>query len=457
MPLDKIRLFAVLAALAGCGAVGPDYARPDISLAERFALTPQSAVREAANHQWWTGLKDPVLNDFVARGLVQNLDLQQARARIQEAQAQLRATGLGAQASGDATVSASANWVDGTYSDTTSGRLGGGFLFDIFGENQRRREQAQSSLDAAVFGAAAARLDMQAAVVQAYLDARYFQTAATLRRQTIGNRARLVDILQERNRLGDETILSLRRAEAELALQRAELPQLDAGLQTAAFALATLLAQPGDQILARLTETSPHQPVPKTGLAPGVPAALLHNRPDIRVAEAQFAAAVAEIGILEAQLYPTLRLSGDVTVSSTNSLTIGPALSLPLFDRTVREARRDAARARALQSEIAWRRTVLEAVEDVQAGLARTYAWDRQVAALNKALATYDEAIKLSREAFELNAITLSETLTAEDNLSAASLRLAEARRSYAAAWAALNVALGQGWSAESGAAPATQ
>lgn len=449
MSIKHVRLFAVLAALAGCGAVGPDYARPNLTLADRFALSPQSALRDAAAHQWWTGLNDASLNAFVARGLTQNLSLQQARARIQEAQAQVRATGLGNQ--GSAEVSANVTWSDGAYSDSSAARVGGSFLFDIFGENQRRREQASASLEAAVFDAAAARLEMQSAVVQTYLDARYFQVAGAVRRQTIANRARLVNILQERNRLGDATKLSLRRAQAELALQRAELPQLEAGLQTSAFALATLLSEPGDRVLAQLTATSSVQPVPKTGLSPGVPAALLHNRPDIRAAEARFAAAVAEIGIAEAQLYPTLRLSGDVTASAANTVSIGPALSLPIFDRTVRQARRDAARARALQSEITWRRTVLEAVEDVQSGLARTHAWDRQVTALNRALATYSEAIVLSREAFELNAITLSETLTAEDNLSAASLRLAEARRSYAASWAGLNVALGQGWNADLG------
>lgn len=452
MTLKPMVFVLVTGVLSSCGTVGPNFLRPEVQLTDRFALAPEAPLRQAADDTWWRGLHDPVLNGLVERALAQNLDLQTARARILEAQALVRTTAPISRADGTATARADSTWVDGARTDTSSASATAGYTFDLWGERRRRQEQAEANLQAAIYDAAAARLAIQTAVVSTYVDARYFQRAAVLRRQSIGNRSRIVGVLRERNRIGDETALALRRAEAELALQRAELPDLEAGLQTSAFALATLLSAPGDQVLGLLTAKPEGQPMPRGGLNADIPAALLHNRPDIRASEARLAAAVAEVGVLEAQLYPSLRIGGSVTLSATDSVTLGPALSLPIFDHALRKARRDAARARVTAAETTWRKTVLDAVEEVQSGLARAYSWDRQVSALGSALDKYRDAASLSREAFGLSAITLLEILDAEDNLTSVSLRLANAKRNYAISWAGLNSAIGQGWNAGQGA-----
>jgi outer membrane protein TolC len=61
-----------------------------------------------------------------------------------------------------------------------------------------------------------------------------------------------------------------------------------------------------------------HAPMPNTPtwVAAGIPADLLRRRPDIRSAERQVAAQSAQIGVAEADLYPTIFINGTIGVEA---------------------------------------------------------------------------------------------------------------------------------------------
>lgn len=436
-----------LSGLTACTAVGPDFQSPEIALSTRFAQTPATAPLAAPAHErWWQALHDPTLDRLVDHGLRQNLSIQSAVERVREAQAQLAGVGIESLASGDLTASHTEFEIDGIDGDRQNAALGVSFILDIFGQRQRTEEQAAAQLAAAISNVGATRLAYQSAVVESYLTARYYQAAIQQREGSIANRRRLVRLVSQKLDAGEETNVSLRRAEAELTLEQASLPELASGFETSAYALATLLAAPGEQVLEELRRSYRGQPVPGKAPSPGLPADLLRNRPDVRAAEHQLAAAVAAVGVSEAALYPALRLDGSVSVSGgTDTLQIGPGLTLPVFNRPVLKAGREAAYSRARQAELAWRQTVLAAVEEVQANLSRTRGWARQVQSLGNATAKYRDAASLSREVFDVGSLTLIELVDTEDQLSAATLRLVEARRTYAISWARLNVATGRG------------
>lgn len=448
---------AVLASfVASCGVVGPNYERPLVALEGQYALDPDPSLRAAAHDMWWTALADPMLDRLMQRALAQNLDVRSAVARIAQAQAQLRATGVSSQLSGEVEATGRAVWTDGDYNDRAQVRAAPEFVLDLFGERQRQSEAAQAVLDRAVFETAASRLALQLALVSSYLDLRYFQELETLRNRSVQNQLRVVDAVRQRQAARADTKVVLQRAEAELQLQRALIPQAKQGQQRAALRLATLMAEPFMPLLHEVGRR-PEQPRPATNIAPGVPAELLKNRPDVRAAEATLRATVARVGVSEAQLYPRLALSGSLGVASDisgTSISIGPTVSVPLFDRTARLAGRKAAIARAEEAELLWRATVLSSVEEVQLNLSQLRTSDQEVAALAAAVSKFRAAARLSRDAFRLQAITHLEILDAEDSLTDAEFRLLNARRAYAGAWSQLNVAIGQGWQAH---APAVE
>src|ERR1700674_1848523 len=119
----RLSSLACAVALSGC-AVGPDYLTPDVALPATFLAQP--AIKEAASDgasadlwQWWRTLRDPQLNDLIARALENNLDLKIALDRLQQARLQLVVIGAGALPE----VNGSAGGGVGTGTDETRGRV----------------------------------------------------------------------------------------------------------------------------------------------------------------------------------------------------------------------------------------------------------------------------------------------------------------------------------------------
>ncbi|WP_375175104.1 efflux transporter outer membrane subunit [Pseudooceanicola sp.] len=438
-----------LGALTACTAVGPDFVAPKANLSARFAFAPDDALRQAAASDWWHAFRDAQLDALVQRGLAQNLSIKGAQARIRESEALLRAAGVNSAVSGDLVASATATRTSGVPLTTNSSAVfAPAFLVDLFGGQARARQQAGAELAAAVYDKATARLGIQLAIVTAYLDLRLAEHALAVQQRAVSNRAEVVKNLKLRREVADVSQVEVRRAEAELATARAELPNQIAAQRIAILALSTLLAEDAGTVKS-MVRKSQGIPVPRNGVRPGVPAELLRNRPDIRASESRYAAAVAAVGVAEADLYPSLRLGGSVTASSTDSVVFGPALTIPLLNRPTLAARRDAAKARVDQAHLTWQQTVLGALEEVQTALVRLEQADHRVVALGRAETTYRDAERLSGEAYDLDAITLLDLLDTQANLTSTQLQLAAARRAYGVAWAQLSVGIGQGWFVE--------
>lgn len=84
-----VRLIALAAAalLAGCSALGPDYAgppeaAPQAAHSQQFVRGGDSANSAAPINQWWQGLGDSELNSLIERALQANPNLGVARARL---------------------------------------------------------------------------------------------------------------------------------------------------------------------------------------------------------------------------------------------------------------------------------------------------------------------------------------------------------------------------------------
>lgn len=441
--------------LSGCAAVGPDYTAPIATLTPQYVNGGAKALRDAPQEQWWEGMTDAKLDQFIQRGMAQNLDIEASYERIRAAQASVGRTGLNAQLSGNSIIQASRNsdQVSGQFSDNGAS-LNSGVIFDIFGGFRRGREQAIANFEASQFDVGTVRLAYLSDIIDAYVNARYFQRAANITQASINSRQRTLSLVRQRREAGEATELEVQQARAQLNSAKANLPFLNAGFETQIFRIATLLAEPAGPIMVNMKKGG-KQPIPLRIGAAGVPVDLLRNRPDIRRAERNFAAATASVGVAEAQLYPSLSLNGAVTEGTRETWTFGPTLSLPLLTRGFLKANRNIAISEALQAQIAWRSTVLFGVEDVQSNLSQTRHWNIQLNAHRAASSASGRVLSLSREAYADNAITLTEVLDAERSNFADQLALAAACRDYALSWSRYQIATGRGWYANGVDAPA--
>ena len=336
---------------------------------------------------------------------------------------------------------------------TAQAGVSASWLLDFFGQYRRLKEEAEASLDAAYDDVNVARLAYFSDLAQTYIDMRYFQAAIAQTRQNLASRRQTLKLVTEIKEAGSASRLDVAQAEGLVNEALAELPGLDADLHRAANHIATLLGEPAATMTADLLRGN-GQPRPRYSASAGIPAELLRDRPDIRRAERLLAAATARVGVAQAQLYPSISLAGNInatriaTHSATGGLlswSFGPSLTLPVFDGGTLKAEVKIAKSAANEQYIAWKQTVLHAVEEVenaQIALHRDY---QTVAALRRLVSSYEQSLSLARESFKAGASTLLDVLDAERNVADARLALAEAVRNLANDYIALNVATGGG------------
>lgn len=170
-----------------------------------------------------------------------------------------------------------------------------------------------------------------------------------------------------------------------------------------------------------------------------IPADLLRNRPDVRSAEASLAAAAASVGVAEAQLYPSLTLSGSVsTAAGIGSWAFGPALSIPVLNQPALKANVRGAKAAMEQARIAWKSAVLAAVEDVRRSANNCEGAKRAVATAESVRRTQQEVVELTEFSHGVGNSTFSELLDARRGLDDAELALLAAKRDWVQAWSEL-------------------
>ncbi|OLP60965.1 nodulation protein NodT [Xaviernesmea oryzae] len=450
--------------LSGC-VVGPNYQEPPTALPAKFSRGA-SAQDNTTLNPWWQSFRDKKLDSLMTRGMNENLSVQQALERINQARANVIIAGAGALPQLNSSSSASIDGQDGSYlrrqsggardhseTKSASSALAGSWLLDLFGQYRRSVESANASLDAAYDNVGTARLAYLSDLATSYIDARYNQEALALARKSLESRRETLKLTNDIREAGAASSLDVVQAEGLVNSTLAELPAYESGFNTAANHIATLLALPATSITSELVRSG-GQPTPRYNTKVGVPADLIRNRPDIRAAERNLAAATAEIGVAEAQLYPSLTLSGSLSASRTvtNALrgsvgawSFGPDLTIPIFNGGRLRANVEAQRSAAQEAYLSWKQTVLDAVEDVENALIALKNNYETVAALRKVVASSEQALGLARESYRGGATSLLDVLDAERTLSESRISLASAIRSLASNYVALNVAIGGG------------
>jgi outer membrane protein, multidrug efflux system len=233
------------------------------------------------------------------------------------------------------------------------------------------------------------------------------------------------------------------------AQTRATLPGLEAAIARLKTEIAVLSGrQPGEAGPDLDSRTSQ----PRATLSPkvGIPADLLRNRPDIRVAERNDYAALRDVKTAQAARYPQLSLGGTLSLASlsgnqSTDFIFGPALRLPILPATDGRASVQLRESRVRQAHTLWRLRLLEAIGDVERALSDYDASRRARSAAQDRVNLYAEALRLTRDSVGQNGATVRDLIDAEQNLSAANAGLTAALRQMGLSYIALNISLGAG------------
>lgn len=447
-PLRGFVCVATIMAVASCD-VSPDYKSPTFPFAASFAAKPSGAPVLLDNVAWWTRFDDSGLNTLIDQALSENLDLKLAKERVTEAQALAATVPDQLSISGEVRAGRNGgkNVSDGNGGD---GSFGFDWLFDPYGGRQAQIRAAEGRVAAAEADVDAARLLLLSNVAIAYVDLRFYQTSLRLRQEELASRQKTLDLLQKLKERGAASRLDVVRAEALVSETQSLIPNVRAAIRVQQNRVAVLLARSPGQLGKTLVGSGKGQPVSRMSADIGVPADLLRNRPDIRVAERSYYAAVAEIGAARAALYPSLSLGGEISLSAfgpldTRNYFFGPTLTLPALPNGPQQAAVKVRESRARQALTDWQSSVLIAIEEVESALAEYSGSLSSVSASRKTVRLYSESLSLTRQLIGRGGATIRDLLDDEQSVAAANILLSQNLRQLGQDFVIVNVSLGSG------------
>lgn len=464
--------------LAGC-QLAPPNERPPSPAATHYPADYQPAGGDVqANDLGWREFfNDPRLQRYVETALQRNRDLRIAVARIEEARGQfgvqgaeryptLAATGdasrgrfpTGAAGQGAAGGAAGPGGLPGGSSGQITERFSIGlgisaFELDFWGRVRNLTESARAQYLSTVEAQRAFRLSLIADVASTYLAIRSADARIDLADATLQSRIDGLRIAQVRFDAGITSALDYHQAQALLTQAKTEL----ASLKLLRAEQVNYLSQlTGGPIQHRLPD-----PLPLDGqieprrLAAGLPSELLLVRPDILGAENDLRAARANIGVARAAFFPQISLTGSFgymsselnnLISSDNQTwSIGPSLSLPLFDFGRNRGNLTVAQAREEVAVAAYESAIETAFREVADALAGRRYLAEQVAAGGENVATLRRIADLAQERYAEGVVNYLQVLDAERNLFEAEQGFIEVKRAQVQNLVSLYVALGGG------------
>ena len=332
---------------------------------------------------WWRSFGSEELSALIDAALSANPDMAIAAERVRQAEAQVRIAGatlfpalnFGAATSRRETRPDGGSW---SRNDGSSAAFSASYEIDLWGRNAAGVRSAESSLRASRFDLETVRLTLVAGVANAYFQVLSLRGRLAIARENLAIAERVFKVVDARVRNGAASALDLARQQAAVLALRAAIPPLELQERQTLFALAILLGRPPEGFDAAGVERAPRCAVPR--VAPGLPADLLVRRPDLASAEAQLAAANANVAVARAALLPSISLTGSAGLASdvllnflnapTAALALGASLLQPIFDGGRLRAQVDVAASRERELVENYRKSILAALADVESALA---------------------------------------------------------------------------------------
>lgn len=439
--------------LAGCADVSVPYQKPGFGFFSKYRSVKSGTPILLSNAAWWQGLKDPTLDQLIIMALEGNLDLAIARERVVGAQAARAAVPARGLLTPEANLRASGADQDGT-EFTASSTLGLSWMLDPYGARRSELRAAEARIEVADAEEDAARLLVLFNMANAYANLRQSQLTLDQNRKELSRRQSTLRLTRTLEKAQAATRLETTRSRARVAEIRADIPQQSATVSANLNAIAVLAGVAPGGLPPDLQGALVHKiALPQPQLTPdvGIPADLLRNRPDIRIAERRYYAAVADIGVARAALYPRLSLTGAITLNALGGRTsgteyfFGPAIQFPRLPTAQARAGVKARHSAARQAHAAWKSTVLSAIVEVENALVSYQAASTALSSAQEARRLYRETLSLTRKVFENGEATLGDLIDAEQAISQADQTLINLRTQHALRFIELNVRLGAG------------
>jgi NodT family efflux transporter outer membrane factor (OMF) lipoprotein len=436
----RLRLAALVCALAlgACAALPEREKAPAVKPIQQYSTERMFAGGQRAwpADNWWTTYGDAQLDALIAAGLAGSPSIAVAQARLRKAQSFVYVARAADQP--QVTANASATQQKQSYNNLTPraatpqgwndyGRatLDLNWDLDLWGKNRAALAAATSEAEAARADVAQARIVLATAIASAYAELARQHAALETADAAFGVRAKTSELFRRRYENGLETLGSVRQVDARRASAEYDVLAVNEQISLQRNRIAALLgAGPDRGLTIERPTVNLSSPV---GLPASLSADLLGRRPDITAARLRAEASGKRIEQAQAAFYPNVNLVAFVGVQSLrlDALTrngsdigsVGPAISLPVFDGGRLRGQLRGADADFAQAVADYDRTVVQALQEVADAATSQRALGGQLAKTGEAVDAARESWRIQNNRYEGGLSTYLEVLSAEDTL----------------------------------------
>src|SRR5574341_823799 len=405
-----------LSLAASACSLAPDYRRPEMALPGAWSnvagvgTTPQNAT------PYWQELGSAELNRLIDEALAQNLDLEAALHRVEQARAQAKVAASPLFPRVNANGSASQTFQDPKNTQSAGGGISVNYEVDLWGRNRDQALSADHRLDASQFDREALRLVVTSDATTFYTQILSLNNRIRIAEFNLKNAEEILRIIEARFSQGGVSGLEVSQQRVAVNGFRTSLATLIEQRSTTANALAILLGLAPQNFPAPTAELTSLS-MPPVNLTP--PATLLTARPDIESAEAGLRAANADIGVARAAFFPSLTLGLDSAIAAGFGSPAAAATSLaanllaPIFTGGKLTGNLENITARQKELAAQYQQTVLVAFQEVEDALAALKSNNEQALLSRESVAESLNAYNIAKARFDAGAIdylTLLET-----------------------------------------------
>jgi NodT family efflux transporter outer membrane factor (OMF) lipoprotein len=397
---------AVVVLITGCALNAPPKQEDVRSQSLPNLVVPQQWVEQggapgAVTKGWLAGFKDPRLEALVRDALLYNPDLQVAAARMAQAAAYVKLAG--------ATLYPQVNLLargGGELSGDSSGLEGVGVFatweLDLWGRVRAGRATAQAQYQSAELDAEYAAQSIAAMVAKSWFLATEARLQKTNAEETVRAAERLLNLAQDRLRIGRGDEYDVTIAKANLQTYRDVVQQLDLAYRQSLRALETLVGR----YPAAAIEVPPQLAVKPGPVPVGMPSELLERRLDVVAAERRVAAAFYRTEEAKAARLPQISLTAAVTSISSELFVLkdrdnpvwsaGASLLAPIYLGGALQSQVEIRTAEQKLAVAEYGRVGARAFNEVEGALSSGFALDQRATILTQAVAENERALELA-------------------------------------------------------------
>jgi multidrug efflux system outer membrane protein len=459
----KILAVAVLAVLMQSCFTAKNYERP--KLATENLYRTEMALKDSislADVSWDKLFTDAILQEYIKKGLQNNLDIRIAMQTIAAAEANMKQGKAGYAPS----VNLGADWTHGQLSknsqfgaivkdrSTDTYQLAANLSWeaDIWGKIRSNKRATNASYLQTVAAQQAVKTKLVSDIASSYFQLMALDAQLKVVDSTLGNRVKSVEVIKSLKEAGNVTEVGVKQTEAQLYATQIIREDLKNNIVVLENTISILLGQAPGRIERNIFE---NQNV-VADIKLGVPALALSKRPDVIAAEYNLISNFELTNVAKSSFYPSLKVTAAGGLQSVdlkewfsaNSLfaNIVTGLAQPIFNQRQIKTRYEVAKANQEKAYLQFEQSLLNAGKEVSDALQLYNNETVKLEIRTKQLDALQKAASYSDELLAYGLVNYFEVLTAKDNALSTELNLIDNRYKQYNAIILLYRSLGGGW-----------